>query len=90
MQLVIVRRRYNPFGGAERFIERLIPPLSVHGIQATIIAERWNLNNGDAHKVIQVKSRGLSRIARFKSFSKNVRTVHRCDDGGSNMIRITV
>ena len=33
MKLALVRQRYNPFGGAERFIERAIASLERQGIQ---------------------------------------------------------
>lgn len=41
LRLAVVRQRYNPFGGAERFIERARPALERAGVDVTIIARRW-------------------------------------------------
>ena len=41
MKLAIVRQRYNPFGGAERFVERALSALIAQGAQVTLIARDW-------------------------------------------------
>ena len=44
MRVAIVRQRYNPYGGAERFIERALPALESAGAELTLIArsaEGW-------------------------------------------------
>ena len=41
MKLAIVRQRYNPFGGAERFVERALAALVAQGAQVTLIARNW-------------------------------------------------
>ena len=71
MKLAIIRRRYNPYGGAERFIERLIPKLGERGIDTYIIAEQWQ-RESMAAKVITAPVSGVSRRARFQSFQKAV------------------
>ncbi|MEW6688963.1 MAG: glycosyltransferase family 4 protein, partial [Pseudomonadota bacterium] len=38
MRIAIVRQRYNPYGGAERFIERALPALERAGAEVTLIA----------------------------------------------------
>ncbi len=40
MRVAIVRQRYNPYGGAERFIERALPALERAGAELTLIARR--------------------------------------------------
>jgi UDP-glucose:(heptosyl)LPS alpha-1,3-glucosyltransferase len=72
MRLAIIRRRYNPYGGAERFIERLIPRLAQRGIESTILAEQWEQNTADA-RVISIAVSGMSRAARFRSFNSGVK-----------------
>ena len=42
LRLAIVRQRYNPFGGAERFIERAIEALSARNVGVTMITRAWN------------------------------------------------
>jgi UDP-glucose:(heptosyl)LPS alpha-1,3-glucosyltransferase len=76
MRLAIIRRRYNPYGGAERFIERVTARLTKRAIETTIIAEDWSGSDkvfGNKH--IEVKCSGLSRTSRFVSFQKSVRAV---------------
>ena len=41
MRLAIVRQRYNPYGGAERFIERALGALGGEGVHVTIFARSW-------------------------------------------------
>jgi UDP-glucose:(heptosyl)LPS alpha-1,3-glucosyltransferase len=40
LRLAIVRQRYNPFGGAERFVARALPALERAGAAVTLIARR--------------------------------------------------
>jgi UDP-glucose:(heptosyl)LPS alpha-1,3-glucosyltransferase len=37
LRVAIVRQRYNPYGGAERFIERAIPALERAGVELTLV-----------------------------------------------------
>jgi len=41
VRVAIVRQRYSPYGGAERFIERALPALERAGIDVTLIARSW-------------------------------------------------
>jgi len=41
MRLAIVRQRYTPFGGAERFVERAIDALVARGVKVAIYTRRW-------------------------------------------------
>jgi hypothetical protein len=41
MRLGIVRQRYTPFGGAERFVERAIDALIERGVQVRIYTRKW-------------------------------------------------
>ena len=69
MRLVLIRKRYSAFGGAERFIERLMPRLLEGGIDIRIISEAWSDPEG-RFKITKIKSSGLTRAARFRSFQK--------------------
>ncbi|MSQ71273.1 MAG: glycosyltransferase family 1 protein [Betaproteobacteria bacterium] len=42
MRLAIVRQRYNPYGGAERFVERAIHALRERGVGVTVLARQWH------------------------------------------------
>ena len=42
MRLALVRQRYTPYGGAERFIERALEALRGRGIDILIVTRRWS------------------------------------------------
>lgn len=41
LKIAIVRARYNPYGGAERFVQRALAALSTHPVAVSVIARRW-------------------------------------------------
>ncbi len=41
MKLAIVRQKYNPYGGAERFVERALAALSDRDLSVTLITRDW-------------------------------------------------
>ena len=42
MKIAIIRQRYNPFGGAERFVERALAGLDRSDLDVTLITRRWD------------------------------------------------
>lgn len=42
MKLAIIRQKYSAFGGAERFIERLLPGLAENRVDVSLIARKWS------------------------------------------------
>ena len=42
MKIAIVRQRYNPFGGAERIVERALGALAGEGAEVTLITRNWD------------------------------------------------
>jgi UDP-glucose:(heptosyl)LPS alpha-1,3-glucosyltransferase len=42
VKIAIVRQRYNPFGGAERFVERALGALAGEGAEVTLITRNWD------------------------------------------------
>ncbi len=47
MKLAIVRQKYNPYGGAERFIERALAALAATDqVDLTVIARQWQPRDG--------------------------------------------
>lgn len=47
MKIAIIRQRYNPYGGAERFVSRALSALSQqHGVSLHLIARKWEPING--------------------------------------------
>lgn len=41
MKLALIRQRYTPFGGAERFVARAMEALKAEGTQLTIVTRSW-------------------------------------------------
>ncbi|MBC7755960.1 MAG: glycosyltransferase family 4 protein [Bdellovibrio sp.] len=79
MKIAIIRRKFNPFGGAEQFITRTIEGLGTFNIQASIIAESWTKTD-DAPTLagqdwIKAGVRGSSRAAKFLSFQQSVAAI---------------
>lgn len=46
MKIALVRQRYNPYGGAERFIERAMTALAAQGVELTLLARDWSGDRG--------------------------------------------
>ncbi len=42
MKIAIIRQRYNPYGGAERFVERALGALASEGAEVTLITRNWD------------------------------------------------
>lgn len=41
MKIALIRQRYNPFGGAERFVERALSALAAEGAEISLITRSW-------------------------------------------------
>lgn len=76
MQLAIIRQRYNPFGGAERFVERAVQALTEQGTSVKVIAREWagSAQSGDGGDApvswLRCDPRYLGRRARDASFAR--------------------
>jgi UDP-glucose:(heptosyl)LPS alpha-1,3-glucosyltransferase len=42
VKLAVVRQKYTPFGGAERFIDRALGALAAQGTEVTLLCREWN------------------------------------------------
>jgi len=78
MRLAIVRQRYNPFGGAERFVERALEALIAQGTQVTLITRSWSgaSRAGFEQIICDPTQSGLlaGRTGRDRAFSRCVQT----------------
>lgn len=77
MHIAIIRRKFNPFGGAERFILRTIDGLRGQQINVSIISESWQPTEefASAEKApdsIRAPASGRSRVTQLKNFQKSV------------------
>ena len=41
MKIALIRQRYNPYGGAERFVERAMTALAKQNVEMTLLARGW-------------------------------------------------
>jgi len=52
VRIAIVRQRYNPFGGAERFVERALGALAGEGAEVALITRNWDGAPGEGFRQI--------------------------------------
>ena len=75
MKLAIVRQRYTPYGGAERFVSRALPALERAGAEVTLItrgASGWG-----ARRLLRVDPPYLGNLWRDASFARAARRTWR-------------
>jgi len=72
MKLAIVRQKYTPFGGAERFVERAIAALRGKGVDVSIVAREWRGDVGELPGV-RIDPFYLGRTWRDAGFARGVR-----------------
>ncbi len=75
MKLAIVRQRYNPFGGAERFVERALPALERAGVQPVLIAR--SAKGWGAGRFLKVDPFFIGNLWRDLSFCHAARSAWR-------------
>ncbi|MEN9316903.1 MAG: hypothetical protein RIS35_3296 [Pseudomonadota bacterium] len=75
--MAIVRARYNPFGGAERFVQRALGALAAQNLRVTVIARDWTPGDTDGLPVrlefLKVDPFHVGRLWRDWSFARGVR-----------------
>jgi len=72
VKLAIVRQKYTPYGGAERFVARALDALRAQGVEVTVIAREWT---GDAAGILQVDPFYLGRTWRDVGFAHHVQRI---------------
>ena len=70
MKIAIVRQRYNPYGGAERFVVRALAALANQGVEPTMVARDWN--EGADLRMLKVDPIYVGRLWRDRSFARAV------------------
>jgi UDP-glucose:(heptosyl)LPS alpha-1,3-glucosyltransferase len=83
VRVAIVRQRYNPYGGAERFIERALPALERAGAEPTLIArsaEGWG-----ARRLLAVDPFYIGNTWRDASFADAARRAW--EGGGFDLVQ---
>jgi len=75
LRLAVVRQRYNPYGGAERFVSRALPALERSGAEVTLISrsgEGWG-----ARRLLRVDPFHVGNLWRDWSFARAARAAWR-------------
>lgn len=85
MRLALVRQRYNPYGGAERIIERALPALARAGIEVTLLARSASGWGGGAQRVLRVDPFYIGSLWRDASFARAARRAWRA--GGFDLVQ---
>src|SRR5262245_56771442 len=71
VKVALVRQRYNPYGGAERFIERALPALERAGAELTLIAR--DAGGWGARRMMKADPFYLGSAWRDASFARDAR-----------------
>jgi UDP-glucose:(heptosyl)LPS alpha-1,3-glucosyltransferase len=72
MKLAIVRQKYTPFGGAERFVERALTALREQGVDVSIIAREWRADALAGLQGVRIDPFYLGRTWRDAGFARGV------------------
>lgn len=74
MKLALVRQRYNPYGGAERFVERALGALAEQNLHVTLITREWQ-GAQDGRDVRICNPFHVGRLWRDASFGSAVQRI---------------
>lgn len=72
MKLAIVRRRYAPFGGAERFIETIAGEFAKAGHELSVVAESWPGPATPSVRRVDLARGGATRRGKLVHFQHEV------------------
>ncbi|NGZ06421.1 MAG: glycosyltransferase family 4 protein [Magnetococcales bacterium] len=73
LTLALIRQRYTPFGGAERFLERAMGALQAQGVAITVIARAWETEEQKGFALQRCDPFHLGRLIRDAGFAWCVR-----------------
>ena len=83
MRVALVRQRYDPYGGAERFIERALPALERAGAESTLIAR--SADGWGARRFLAVDPFHVGNTWRDASFARAARRAWQA--GGFDLVQ---
>lgn len=70
MKLAVIRQRYTPFGGAERFLERALSTLGRDDLDVTVIARDWPEGAQADYRRVLLKPFSIGRAWRDGAFAR--------------------
>jgi len=77
LHLALVRQAYNPYGGAERFVERAIKALGPDKVKVTLITRKWEGGDTPGVTIKLLATPRISRLLRDVMFARSVRSLIR-------------
>jgi len=74
LKIALIRQRYNPYGGAERFVERAMTALAKQNVEVTLFARGWlgAAELADAVRMVRCDPFYIGRIWRDWGFARSV------------------
>ena len=74
MKIALIRQRYNPYGGAERFVERAMGALAGQNVELTLLTRRWlgAEELADEVRMIRCDPFHIGRVWRDWGFARSV------------------
>jgi UDP-glucose:(heptosyl)LPS alpha-1,3-glucosyltransferase len=69
LKLAVIRQRYTPFGGAERFLERTLATLRLDELAVTVIARDWPADAQSDYRRVLVQPFSIGRAWRDAAFA---------------------
>jgi UDP-glucose:(heptosyl)LPS alpha-1,3-glucosyltransferase len=71
LRIALVRQRYNPYGGAERFASRALATLAARGVRAAVVTRDWaGAEQPDGYDVLRVAPFHVGRLWRDWGFAR--------------------
>lgn len=73
MRLAIIRQRYTPFGGAERFVEGVLAALAARGVELSLLTRQWPAGATRLFDPVILNPPYFGRLSRDIGFARAVR-----------------
>ncbi|MBF0357445.1 MAG: glycosyltransferase family 4 protein [Magnetococcales bacterium] len=73
LSLALIRQKYTPFGGSERFLSRAMSALQADGVKISVLTRDWQGTESDGYEEIRCAPAYLGRLWRDWSFANSVR-----------------
>ncbi|MBF0419550.1 MAG: glycosyltransferase family 4 protein [Magnetococcales bacterium] len=70
--LALVRQRYTPYGGAERFVDRALETLQRQGINVAVVARHWRDQPPDGIRIMRCNPFYWGRLWRDWGFARSI------------------
>jgi len=70
LRIAFIRQKYNPFGGAERFVERALQALEAYHVDMTVLSRKWN-DASPGYRFVSCNPFYLGRLWRDWSFARS-------------------